>query len=147
MSNDRGERVALIVRTACLLFATAVSVGFLLADHREYRQLRDYAVLLGPIASATLIFIAVSLARPNLHAPGRLVFPLTITLPVVFVLLVRVSVVLWTSPEGSAFRASDALLPALAWTHPLRLAVLALTQCAVLTAFGSFWPAKSEPAD
>jgi hypothetical protein len=134
MATDRQEdRVGLIVRTAGWLFLSSAALGYFLLNRAEYPALRDYAVVLGPLASATLVYIAASLAIRDLHAPGRLVFPLNLTLPVVFTLLIRVSVILWASPSGPAFRTPDALLPALVWTNPLALALLALIQCALLT--------------
>ena len=133
MRQKREVHSALIVEISLWLFCTGAVLGYFLLDRKTFPAFRDYMIAIGPVATATLLYLGLSMALPDLHAPGRLGFPLNFTLPVVFVVLIRVAVILWASPSGSAFRAPDVLLPALVWTNYTALGVLLLIQIAILS--------------
>lgn len=139
MTHKRDAHAALIVQISTWLFFSAAVFGYFILDRKSYPLARDYAISLGPVASATLIYLAISFGIRELHAPGRLVFPLNLTLPLIFVMLIRVAVILWTSPTGAAFRTPEALAPALIWTNPLALTILALVQIGLLSGLSMVW--------
>jgi len=92
--------------------------------------------MLGPVGSATLLFCVAGTARPGLlGGDGVVRFPLNLTLPLVYTVLTRLSVLLWASPEQSAFRPVDPLIPALFWAQPMALAAMCALQVAVLSAW------------
>jgi len=130
-----GDRLSLLVQVAAFLFLCAAGTGYALIDRSLIRSSEEVAIFLGPPASAALLFVASGLGFPNLMSPGRLAFPLNLTLPVVFALLIRVSVILWASPSSAAFRTLDPLMPALSWAQAGPLAISALVQCAILSVF------------
>lgn len=131
--GDRGDRISLVVQTAAILFLCAATAGYVLFDRAELHDLQRVAIFLGPPASAALLFVAAALGFPNLLAPGRIAFPLNLTLPIVFVLLIRVSVILWATQSSAVFRAFDPLIPALSWVGIGPLFVSAMLQCLVLS--------------
>jgi len=132
---ERGDRLSFLVQTAALLFLCAAGAGYILVDRSLLRSPQEYAIFLGPPASASLLFVAAGVGFPHLLSPGRLAFPLNLTLPIVFPMLIRVSVILWASPSSAVFRAFDPLMPALSWTNAGPLALSALIQAIVLSVF------------
>lgn len=94
---------------------------------------RDFAVLLGPLASGTVLFPLITTLVPTVLGSNRLVFPLNFTLPLIHVMLVRVAVMLWTTPQCVAFQILDPLRPALFWVQVPALGALAFAECLVLS--------------
>lgn len=129
---ESGDRLSLVVQVAAILFACAAFSGLYLLRGGG-ATFPGIWIVMGPPASAALLFVGSTLLFPNLLAPGRIAFPLNITLPVVYALLTRVSVVLWVSPTSAAFAPFDPMMPALMWSRTDALAVVALLQCAVLS--------------
>jgi hypothetical protein len=94
---------------------------------------RDFAVLLGPLASGTVLFPLIASLVPTVLGSGKLVFPLNFTLPLIHVMLVRTAVMLWTTPQFAAFQILDPLKPALFWIQVPALGALAFAECLVLS--------------
>lgn len=130
---DSGDRLGLVVQLAAILFVCAAASGLYLLRGGG-ATFTGMWIVMGPPASAGLLFVGSTLLFPNLLAPGRIAFPLNVTLPIVYALLTRVSVVLWASPASAAFAPYDPMVPALIWSRTDALAVVALLQCAVLSA-------------
>lgn len=131
----RGELLNLAAQLGAVLFLIAAVVGYLCLDRSQFNSWQDLAVLAGPVASASLLFVAAAMFAPGLLAPRRLAFPLNVTLPIVFAALVRASVVLWLSPQSAVFATQEALRPAMVWTRPFPLIYAAVAQCFVLSCF------------
>jgi hypothetical protein len=108
-------------------------VGLLVVDRRALHGIEPALILTGPIFSSTLLGGVVLLCFPQAVPGGRVEFPLNVTMPVVFALFVRASVILWTSPQSAIFQPADPLRPALAWTSWPSLGWLAAAEFAVLT--------------
>jgi len=121
------------MQTAVPMMVCGGVLGAALLDRTTFHTWRDFGVMLGPVASASLLFIAASLFAPSLVPSGRLVWPQNLTLPVVFAMLVRVSVILWASPPNAIFQPLDPLRPALVWTQPFALFLLFACESAFLT--------------
>jgi hypothetical protein len=65
--------------------------------------------------TACLAFIVIGLVVPSLFAVGRISFPLNITLPIVFAVLVRLFAMLWTYGPNPLVRFEVLLAATLIW--------------------------------
>jgi|GEM_PF-2206498 len=130
-STESHTRLALTC--AGVLYGVASAVGAGLLWTNGVRDVLSFMVVLGVAASATILFIVAGLTVPNLFAVGRIAFPLNLTLPVVYVLLLVVSVLLWTSTGSALVLVPEPLLPARLWAVPKVLGMTAVLQCVMLS--------------
>lgn len=121
------------VRSGFVLTAMAFGFGIM--------RLRQAGVSFGPLmtvalampASASLLFGIVGILVPDLFATKRMRFPLPLTLPLVYAMLLVVSVVLWTTQGRPLFSVPQVLQIAGFWMEPQTLATLTITQGLGLT--------------
>lgn len=116
-----------------LLFICAAAVGIWFVSRQPDANRSTYLVVVGLPVSAASLFAFSCFLVPDLVAPRRVVFPLPVTLPLVYSLLIIVSVVLWTT-NGSSIVATDPTLNrAMLWSQPLPLGMTVALQCLVLS--------------
>jgi hypothetical protein len=101
-------------------------------------------IILGLPAVATALFLATAIAVPGLLAPKKLVFPLNLTLPLVFASYVVLTVMLLTSTGSSLIVPYDRLRVAMFWASPSVLILVTLSQVLCLTMLSMF---KSQPVE
>ena len=136
MKERSRQEVVLILQTAVTLFAVAAAFGLVRLRQLGLSGREPTVVILALPISATLLYVLAAFTLPSLLAPGRLRFPLNLTLPVVFVALNLVSVVLWTTTGSAAFQVPEALQVARVWTQVGTLATVAVAQALALTCLG-----------
>jgi hypothetical protein len=102
------------------------------------------AVILGIPALATLLYLLTAINVPGLLAPGKLVYPLNITLPPVFAAYVVLTEMLLTSTGSSLIVPFDRIRVAMFWTSPKVLVIVTLSQVLCLTALTKL---NAEPVD
>lgn len=133
MQDRSRQEVVLVLQTALTLFAVAAAFGFVRLRQLGLSGREPTVVVLALPISATLLYVLVAFMMPSLLAPGRLRFPLNLTLPTVFVAMTLVSVVLWTTTGSAAFQVPEALQVARIWTQAPTLATVAVAQALALT--------------
>ena len=101
-------------------------------------------IILGLPALATVFFLLTAFNVPGLLAPGRVVFPLNITLPLVFAAFVLVTEMLLTSTGSSLIIPFDRMRAAAFWATPEVLGLVTFSQVLCLTALTKL---KGEPVD
>jgi hypothetical protein len=136
MQDRSRQEVVLVLQTALTLFAVAGAFGLVRLRQLGLSGREPTVVVLALPISATLLYVLIAFMVPSLLAPGRLRFPLNLTLPVVFVAMTLVSVVLWTTTGSAAFQVPEALQVARIWTQPSTLGVVAFAQILTLTGLG-----------
>ncbi len=101
-------------------------------------------IIFGLPAIAAAMFVLTAANVPGLLAPGRLVFPLNLTLPPVFAAYTVLSVVMLTNTGSSLTVPFDGLRVATLWTSKEVLMIVTGTQIICLSALTRF---KREPVD
>ncbi len=96
-----------------------------------------YAVALGVPAVAWLGFVVVACAIPSLLAPGKLSFPLNVTLPVVYTGLTALVHGLVMRSGSSLTATNSRLAPAEIWGQTSTLAMALVVQVVLLSVFVS----------
>lgn len=122
-------------RLALVHLICGLAVGFAVLDRRAFAGLDPLLIMGGPVLSSALLGFALLSAVPAVLPAGRIAVPVNLTAPVVFTLLVRASVILWTSPTSAIFRPAEPLGPALLWRTPTILGGLALVELVIFTAW------------
>lgn len=124
-------------RVALYLFATATGGAFAVQASQPERWVAVLLALVDP-AWAMLALLALAAASPSLVHPRRLVFPLPLTLPLVYAALLSAIWHLRVQPahflETGPFRA------ALVWGQPLFLGAVTLGQILLLSAVALLRP-------
>ena len=133
MQDRSRKEVVLVLQTALTLFAVAAAFGLVRLRQLGLSGREPTVVVLALPISATLLYVLVAFIMPSLLAPGRLRFPLNLTLPMVFVAMTLVSVVLWTTTGSAAFQVPEALQVARIWMQMPTLATVAVVQALALT--------------
>ncbi|MBW7927311.1 MAG: hypothetical protein H3C58_04305 [Fimbriimonadaceae bacterium] len=82
---------------------------------------------------AAMLMVGSALIVPNLFAPYRLAFPLNVTLPVVYAVLLVVSSSLMTHMPTALEQVPPILAPVLGWQQPQILLQVAAGQFVVLS--------------
>jgi len=101
-------------------------------------------VILGIPAFATILFLLTAFRVSGLLAPGRIAYPLNITLPPVFAAYLVLTVLLLTSTGSSLIIPFDRLKAAMFWISPTVLGLVTFSQFLCLTALTKL---KAEPVD
>jgi len=138
------ERVVLSFQCGLTMYACAAGYGGYFAWlHPKHTNL-PLGVLLGIPAVAAVAFIASAEIFPNLLAPRRLVFPLPITLPLVFNSFIFLTTILLISTGNSLIAPYEQLADARFWEMPGVLCLLTISQIVCLSALAAL---KSGPVD
>ncbi|MCW5944006.1 MAG: hypothetical protein KIS66_17385 [Fimbriimonadaceae bacterium] len=131
---------ALAFVTGCvsvlLIVAVAVAYGSVPEPLRQPGSPMFYYLLVPVLAAALLIGAAIPAGA--MFAPFRFAFPLNLTLPIVYGVLLLVSASMVTQMPSAIERLPPQLLPALNWFQAELIAKVAGAQCGVLTVFALF---------
>jgi hypothetical protein len=136
MAKKEPELLSLSGISGVTMFFCAAAIGIFHLRSAGVQDTPPYAFVLAVPFMTVLAFMFVSALVPSLYAPGRLVFPLTISLPIIYCLLLIVSAVLWSSSGNSLVRPNAALDVLAIWFSPTILLLLAVIQFVALTLIG-----------
>ena len=128
------NRVLLACKCSAIMYACAAGYGGYFVWHSGLKSLAPYMVILGLPLVAALVFVGIAAIIPNLLAPGRVTFPLNLTLPFVFGALVFITVPLFTSTGNAIIVPHQQLLTARFWSSPPILGLVGFSQAICLTA-------------
>jgi hypothetical protein len=130
------SRSKLIIEAACILLlgSAGVCLSFLLRSGPVTLATIGPAFLVPSIS--TVLFLCVSMAVPDLYAVGSMRFPLTFTLPLVYVAMLLLTTMLITRVGVSIARIQDNLLPMNIWASAPLLLWTYLTGVLFLSAVG-----------
>ncbi|MGV3614642.1 MAG: hypothetical protein ACO1SV_04820 [Fimbriimonas sp.] len=118
------------------MFSVAAAFGYVRLRQMGVMGFEPTVVVLALPISATLLYVLMTFLVPSLLAPGRIAFPLNLTLPVVYAALTVASVVLWTTTGSAVFQVPDVLQVAQLWKQPATLVIVGIGQAITLTALG-----------
>ena len=142
--TEQGNRFSLACTCGLTMYACAAGYGGYFVFRGSSSPTQYLGVILGLPAVATILFLLTAFNIPGLLAPGRIAFPLNLTLPPVFAAYVVLTVMLLTSTGSSLIIPFDRLRVALFWTSPAVLILVTLSQILCLTALTKL---KAEPVD
>ena len=125
---SRVDRFQLILECGLLLFACSAGPVCFQVWQNGAEHTGGYWMVVGVPATAAALFVAVSLAIPNLFASGKLSFPLQFTLPVTFCALLLVSAVLWSTPAVGLLANQEVVKYAQVWELPGELLLVGASQ-------------------
>lgn len=137
-------RFRLAVTCAITMYACAAVYGAYFVFTGSSRPTHFLAIVLGLPAIAACLFILTAANVPGLLAPGRLVFPLNLTLPPVFAAFLILLVLLLTKTDSGLIVPFEKLRAVQFWTSKEVLTVVTLSQIICLTALTKL---KGEPVD
>lgn len=130
-------RLALALDCAALLFPPAAGLGALHVWQRGAGGVFAYLTVIALAAAAALLFVFIALVVPGLLAVGRIAFPLNLTLPLVYGLLLLTLHHLWLASWGGGVLAlPEAARRADVWSRPSLIGLVMLVQFAALTGVG-----------
>ena len=138
------DRFSLACVSGLTMYACAAGYGAFIVYNSSSRPGVYLGVVLGLPAIAAIMFLITAFSVPSLLAPKRLVYPLNVTLPLVFAAYVVLTGMLLTSTGSSLIIPFDKLRVALFWLSPRVLILVTLSQIACLTALTKL---KAEPVD
>lgn len=130
----KANRIHLAVTCALVLYACAAGYGGYFLVRLSASPLHYVGVILGLPALATALFLLTAFNVPGLLAPGRLIYPLNLTLPLVFAAYVVLAEMLLTSTGSSLIIPFEKLRVASFWTSPKVLILVTVSQILCLTA-------------
>lgn len=125
--------VGLAFEATIVLYACSIALGLDEASRAGLQGLNPRLILIGVPASASLLFLTVTLLVPSLLGDGRMRFPLNLTLPAVHTVFVRVAVVLWTTTPSVLMPPPMELLPAFLWERMKVLILLFAVEAVALS--------------
>ena len=147
-------RLTLGLELSFILFLCCAAIAVVHTLKSGAGGLLAYSVVLSVPAFAWVGLVVLSCAVPQLLSPGRLAFPLNLTLPAIFTALLLLIHALVMRTGNSIIAPSDRLLPAVMWGQPLFLGIsfvlgaLALsTMLAIALANRRREPDSSAPED
>ena len=138
------KRMSLASRCALPMYACSAGYGGYVVFKDSSTPGSYLGIILGLPAIAMALMVILTATVPDLLAPQKLVFPLNITLPLVFSSLLLLTVLLLTSTGSSLIIAHDRLRVAMFWANPTVIFLVTLSQILCLTVLALF---KAEPVD
>lgn len=131
------KRTALILEVGLvlLLCAGGAALSHLWKKGPLSIEIAGVALLI-PCVS-TILFLCISMAVPELYAVGRLRFPLTLTLPVVYSAILATSTALLTRVGLSITKVPDRFEAINLWSNPWLLLWTTLAGVLCLSALGA----------
>ena len=136
MEKKEPELLSLAGVSGITMFFCAAAIGAYHVRALGATELYSYAFVLAVPFMTVVSFMFVSAMAPKLYALGRLAFPLTLSLPIVYCLLMVVSTVLWSSTGNSLVRPHPALDVLAIWFNPTVLLLVTAIQFVALTLVG-----------
>lgn len=129
--------------TVLLLVAIAVAYASVPESARQAGAPLFYYLLVPVVAAALMLGSAIPAAA--MFAPFRFVFPLNLTLPLVYAAMLLVAASMVTQMPSAIERLPSQLLPALNWFQADLIVKVAGAQCAFLTVLGLFGRRRTAP--
>jgi hypothetical protein len=114
-------RLTLGLELSFTLFLCSAAIALLHTWKTGTSNLLSYSVVLSVPAFAWVGLVVLGCVVPQLLSPGRLVFPLNLTLPAVYTALLLMIHALVMRTGNSIIAPSDRLLPAVMWGQPVFL--------------------------
>jgi hypothetical protein len=138
LPQERHVGTGLVLVVTFILFAVAAGWGYSVLMSMPVPDRFAVYVLLGMPLSASCLFMAASFSLPQLYADARLRFPVTATLPAVFLAMVVLSVSLWSSFGTGSYlvQPPEVLFLADLWREPRTLLTVWFLQFLGLTVAG-----------
>ncbi|MEZ0325015.1 MAG: hypothetical protein ACAH95_03850 [Fimbriimonas sp.] len=136
MAKQEPELLSLSGISGITMFFCAAAIGAYHVRTMGAVEVYPYAFVLAVPFMTVVSFMFVSALVPRLYATARLRFPLTVSLPIIYCLLMLVSTVLWSSTGNSLVRPNPALDVLAIWFSPTVLLLLAVIQFVALTLVG-----------
>jgi hypothetical protein len=116
------------------MYACAAGYGGYFIFRGSSSPMQYLGIILGLPAFATILYVLTAFNVPGLLAPGRLIYPLNLTLPIVFAAFVVLAEMLLTSTGSSIIIPMEKMRIATFWTSPKVLFLVTLSQILCLTA-------------
>ena len=129
--------VKLSIQTAAVMFGCSAGYAGYFTWRAPHNVVVPLLILIGIPAIGALLYILTTQAFKDLLAPRKLVFPLTITLPIVFNALVFITSVLLTTTGNSLIAPFEQLRVAEFWMSPGVLCLVTFSQIVCLLALAS----------
>jgi hypothetical protein len=119
-----------------LLFYCAAALGCYLVWQTKPENITPYMLAIAIPFFSLLPFWMISSAVPNLYALRKLKFPITLTLPIVYTVILVLSATLWGNTGNSLVRPNPVLDALSMWFNPVLLLLLIILQFVVLSLAG-----------
>ena len=142
--KDLSLQVKLSVQCAAVMFGCSAGYAGYFAWRAPRGMAIPLAVLVGIPFLAVFLFILLAQMCRDLLAPRALVFPLTITLPIVFNALVFIAAVLLSTTGNSLIAPFEQIRIAEFWMSPGVLSLVTFSQIVCLSALAAL---KKGPVD
>jgi hypothetical protein len=142
--RESRQRFSLSLSCGLTMFACAAGYGGYFAWLNPNHISSPAGVLLGVPAVGAVAFVLAAEVFPNVLAPRRLCFPLTVTLPFVFNAFIFLISILLTNTGNSLIAPYEQLSEARFWQMPGVLCLLTFSQIVCLSALAAL---KSGPVD
>jgi hypothetical protein len=118
------------------LFLCSAAVGAFHVYMSRPVDVLPYALVIAVPFMTTISFLLVSALVPTMYGGGKLVFPVTVTLPIVYSVLVMVSATLWSTTGSSLVRPQPILDVIGVWFNPTVVMLTVVIEFVVLTLMG-----------
>ena len=143
-SRDLGSRFSLALQCSLVMFGCAGGYGGYIAYTKSNSDRLPWGVLIGIPAIAGMLFVLLSELIRSLFAPRKLIFPLPLTLPTVYLSLVYLTATMLTSTGNSLIAPFEQIRIARFWSTPSVLCLVAFSQVVCLSAMAML---KKGPVD
>ncbi len=127
-------RLTLGLELSFTLFLCSAAIALVHTWKSGPGNLLSYSVVLSVPAFAWVGLVVLGCSVPQLLSPGRLAFPLNLTLPAIYTALLLMVHALVMRTGNSIIAPSDRLLPAVMWGQPIFLAMSLLLGALALSA-------------
>lgn len=131
------KRSSLILETAVILLlcASGAAISHLWKQGPLTFEIAGAAMIVPAITTA--LFMCISAAVPELYAVGRLRFPITVTLPLIYGVTLWMSMILMSRVGLSITKVPDRLTAITIWSSPVLLGLTVLAGVLCLSLVGT----------
>ena len=141
------KRATLILESAFALMLCSAGVCLSYLWYGGGVTLPTISVALMIPAITTVLFLCVSIGVPDLYAPGSLRFPLTLTLPILYVSMLLLTMMLMSRIGLSITRVQENLVAIGVWANGWILATAFVTGAMCLWGLGSLSQKRGTTVD
>jgi len=127
------KRLSFAIECAGALYITCAIIAIVTLWRASSISILPLLGTLAAPAVAALIFVLVAILIPNLTRPGRLLFPLNVTLPFLYCAFLLVILILGPGSEPEILRLRDIMEWALIWARPGMILILLGSQIVFLS--------------
>ena len=137
-------KLRLLAQSVLLLGVTTAAFAYLLRPTHAGRESSYLLVMLFP-GVALAFYCVVAAMIPNLLSIGRLRWPLTLTLPIVYGALLQLTLALGLQGHNPIVRQSLMIPAGWYWQEPTVMVDLAVSQIFVLSAWAMLFSRSDRP--